>query len=346
MLEDVFEQNVLISPWPVYVGDKFFDGSKVPMANSCGAECIKEAEAKDHHVCGHGLSHISKIIEGTKVVVSGVYISNSSESRKSTKKHKPRRASLSHIYKWMLDVEGKYKAINKISNRIAKNKFDQFHEFAKWANEIHFYSSRLVSKSKNCQDTGFNAANDDLKSLHKISVMLLDSLDTSSIYFNPSSASFGSKRQTDVYSLVHKISLVLSHSKVNKSKIRISINGNVKNKHRVYESFKIIPLSFIQNALKYRRSSDVEVVFEELEEKLIMRVVSYGDHIPEEEVIRLFERGYRASSALRRRLEGSGLGLYVAKIVADAHGFNVAAESSMFDKDKNIAKNTFTVFIC
>ena len=159
--------------------------------------------------------------------------------------------------------------------------------------------------------------------------MLLDSLDTSSIYFNPESASFGHKRPTDIYSMLHKISLVLSHSKSNKARVKIEINGRVQNKHRVYESFKIIPLSLLQNALKYRKANDVELHFNENGNNLTMEVISYGDLILEDELPKLFDRGFRASSALKSKQEGNGLGLYVAQIVAKVHDFDLSVTSEI-----------------
>lgn len=341
MLEELFEKNVLTTPWPIYVGSRFFEGSKITKSEVCNLSCIEKLESGIPRMCGHGLSHISTDIDGVILIVSGVYLSNAQDSKKSNKKYKLKKASIIHIHRWILDVESKNKAINKISDKIARSKFDQFHEFAKWANEINFYSTRLIEKAKINQDVGFNSASEDLKSLYKTSVMLSDSLDTSSIYFNPSSASFGNKRSTDIYSMAHKISLVLSHSRSNKNKVKISIQGRVKNKHRVYESFKIILLSFIQNAVKYRKSKNIEIFFEEEDHYLKMDVVSYGDFIPEDELKKLFDRGYRASSILLQKIEGNGLGLYVAKIVADAHNFELTAKSLLDDQD--FAKNIFTV---
>ncbi len=345
MLEGIFENNILVAPWPVYVGEKFFSGSKVTKLIHCNVKCVQGLEGDRIQNCEHGLSHISKTYKGTRFIVSGVYIYSSPENKKLNKKYKSQKASLVHIQKWMIETEDKFNSITHISTKLAKGRFDQFHEFAKWANEINFYSNRLVEKSKSSKEAGFSAASEDLKSLFKTSVMLLDALDTSSIYFNPSSASFGNKRSTDIYSLVHKISAVLGHSKANKSRVNIPLRGRVEHRHHVYESFKIIPLSFIQNAIKYSKVKNVEIVFQEIEKMLSMSVISYGDLIPENEIPQLFERGFRSVSAKRCGLEGNGLGLYVARIVSDAHKFKLSAKSELDGKYQNLAKNTFTIDI-
>jgi two-component system, OmpR family, phosphate regulon sensor histidine kinase PhoR len=42
----------------------------------------------------------------------------------------------------------------------------------------------------------------------------------------------------------------------------------------------------------------------------------------------LFERFYRASSAVERQIQGTGLGLYIAKAIVDAHGGRISVDGS------------------
>ncbi|WP_445772168.1 ATP-binding protein [Rheinheimera sp.] len=127
---------------------------------------------------------------------------------------------------------------------------------------------------------------------------------------------------------------------------KIRIMGEVRGKHSVYESFKVIPLSLLQNAIKYGRTGDVEIVFDERDSELTFSVVSYGDLIPEHELEKIFSRGYRTEKAKKMAVEGNGLGLYALKVVAEAHGFGIEAKSTPHgDRTRNEAKNIFSVFI-
>ncbi|TWI61814.1 PAS domain S-box-containing protein [Pseudoduganella lurida] len=54
-------------------------------------------------------------------------------------------------------------------------------------------------------------------------------------------------------------------------------------------------------------------------------VYDSGPAIPEDELPRLFDRGFRGSAA--GNVAGSGLGLYMAKAVAEVHGGNVSVEN-------------------
>ncbi|HIF9205886.1 TPA: ATP-binding protein [Photobacterium damselae] len=348
MIESLFEKKIIDHTWPVYVNGKLFEGSKFGSHSLCNEQCRIGENGVDSNVCEHGLTHISRKINGSLVQVSGVFISTNVASKKYKKNalFMQRKVTSDAIKDWFINLDEKSSAIQSLVTKTAKSNFDQFHEFVKWAREIGHYTERVLGKSTVCKASLFENASEDLKSLYKTSVMLLDSLDTTALYFNPESAKFGRKGLTDIYSMVYKIKLVLSHSRVNKRRANVVIKGRVANKHKVYESFKIIPLSLIQNAIKYRRSGDVEVVFNENGNELDMSVISIGDYIPDNEITELFCRGYRTSNARKMSIEGSGLGLYVLKIVTDVHDFRVSVTSEKIQPtNKNLARNTFTVSI-
>lgn len=54
-----------------------------------------------------------------------------------------------------------------------------------------------------------------------------------------------------------------------------------------------------------------------------------GIGIPKEEIDKLFSKFFRAANALKYSTEGSGLGLYIAKNIAEAHGGGVSVESEI-----------------
>lgn len=60
----------------------------------------------------------------------------------------------------------------------------------------------------------------------------------------------------------------------------------------------------------------------------------------------LFIRGFRTKKAREMAVEGSGLGLYVLKIVADAHDFEVIVTSTPIQpRNKGLFLNSFEVNI-
>lgn len=91
---------------------------------------------------------------------------------------------------------------------------------------------------------------------------------------------------------------------------------------------KTILECFVSNAINYTPSGK-EVFLDAKEEKntIIFSVKDNGIGIPEEEQSKIFERFYRASNAKKLKPEGTGLGLYIAKMLAEKIGGNIYFES-------------------
>ena len=82
----------------------------------------------------------------------------------------------------------------------------------------------------------------------------------------------------------------------------------------------------LDNACKYSRpDSDITVSVECVDESVAIRVWNSGASIPSSEQARIFDRFYRGVEA-RRMVAGSGLGLYVARKIAVAHGGSLALD--------------------
>jgi signal transduction histidine kinase len=87
--------------------------------------------------------------------------------------------------------------------------------------------------------------------------------------------------------------------------------------------------NLIGNAIKYSpHGGAVRVTGRALPDEVVVSVSDEGIGIPIEEQSHIFERFYRVDDALSRRTAGSGLGLYLAKAVVDAHGGRIWVEST------------------
>jgi signal transduction histidine kinase len=76
----------------------------------------------------------------------------------------------------------------------------------------------------------------------------------------------------------------------------------------------------LDNASKYSLpGSEITVAMETQGDMIYVRVANSGSSIPAGEQHRIFDRFYRGEDA-RRFTTGSGLGLYVARKIALAHG--------------------------
>lgn len=87
----------------------------------------------------------------------------------------------------------------------------------------------------------------------------------------------------------------------------------------------------VDNACKYAgECGKVQVrVFENREkEKAVLEVENTGEPIPKEEISHIFERFYRTDKSRARKEGGYGLGLAIAKTIAEQHRAKISVESS------------------
>ena len=87
--------------------------------------------------------------------------------------------------------------------------------------------------------------------------------------------------------------------------------------------------NLLTNAFKYSDSgTEVVVTLTQRECEVVCSVMDHGPGIPADELPRLFQRYFRVSTTSGRR-EGLGLGLYIGKMLVEAHGGRIWVESEV-----------------
>jgi signal transduction histidine kinase len=86
--------------------------------------------------------------------------------------------------------------------------------------------------------------------------------------------------------------------------------------------------NLVSNAIKFTpRDGLVTVRLSAHSDLIRLEVSDTGIGIPDQERERLFERFFRAQSALERQIQGTGLGLYISKAIVDAHDGRIGVDS-------------------
>ncbi|MDA1064348.1 MAG: HAMP domain-containing sensor histidine kinase [Proteobacteria bacterium] len=88
--------------------------------------------------------------------------------------------------------------------------------------------------------------------------------------------------------------------------------------------------NLVANALRYSKPGDgpVELSFEKSPGELVFRVRDHGPGMPSDHAARIGEPFYRGDPSRARSSGGTGLGLYLASLVAKAHGGKLALIAS------------------
>lgn len=113
--------------------------------------------------------------------------------------------------------------------------------------------------------------------------------------------------------------------------IKISFKGERKNFPSVKADREKLVLSMqniMDNAVKYSPdNSTVAISLEEEDGFLLVSIKDHGMGIPKSQQNRVFQRFFRAGNAISRETEGTGLGLFIARNVIEAHKGKIWFES-------------------
>jgi signal transduction histidine kinase len=85
--------------------------------------------------------------------------------------------------------------------------------------------------------------------------------------------------------------------------------------------------NFIENSIYYTREGGITVVIDKDKKGVTVLVKDTGTGVPEDQQDHLFEKFFRGPNAQRLRPDGSGLGLFLAKRVIEAHHGEIIFES-------------------
>lgn len=91
--------------------------------------------------------------------------------------------------------------------------------------------------------------------------------------------------------------------------------------------------NLVSNALRYSEPDDgpVRIDVSTTDESWVVRVRDHGPGIPADQVEYIGEPFYRGDPSRTRNTGGSGLGLYIAKLVAEAHGGSLDLDQTVAD---------------
>ncbi len=138
------------------------------------------------------------------------------------------------------------------------------------------------------------------------------------------------KKKTDIIKIIDQV-LLDNQQLVKKEKINIIkckgaprkliINIDADNIRQVFSNL-------INNAIKYSKNRGlVEIGWKSKNGEIIFWVKDKGIGIPNGQQDRVFEKFFRSDNAAKQETDGTGLGLYIAKTIIEAHGGKIWFES-------------------
>jgi PAS domain S-box-containing protein len=134
----------------------------------------------------------------------------------------------------------------------------------------------------------------------------------------------------DLSALVEKVTMHLTPAAVNR-KVYIATHFDsrvhVKGDH---EQLERVVANLVSNAIKYSKADgEVTITLRAFDRTAQLVIADQGIGISSADQARIFERFFRASSAVSAGIPGTGLGLSIARDVARAHKGDLILESSL-----------------
>jgi signal transduction histidine kinase len=92
---------------------------------------------------------------------------------------------------------------------------------------------------------------------------------------------------------------------------------------------RLLLTNIVNNAIRHGRNAPITVSVSFVNNEAILEIEDQGEGIAEEHLEHLSEPFYRADSARQRHTGGFGLGLYLCKLIAEAHGGQLTIQSEL-----------------
>lgn len=346
-LSSALKTGAIACPWPTAIGEAAIPGHRMNISSYCTKKCGTQPQCHSgdapagENLCKYDLGFFRLALEGERVTVFGIRGEKSKNSGNPAVKDalRGRTVTQAEISQWACALKN---LINQISEEFKARQLemlDPLHDPIRLAKQIQQVAGQVVlstARTSNLDDA-IEKSSPELKSLVKAADLLNDSFDLLTIYFNPEAASYSKSYYLSLHGLLRKLVSIFSISDPldpGHDSPRIYLTGSFHRSVPLRESFKLVPFALITNAIKYCTEGSIRVIITEFNASVEVAVESIGPLIEPDELPNIFEKSFRGRWA-RKHSSGSGVGLYLANIVAKANGFTIKARSTPKGRENN-----------
>lgn len=337
-IDDLLKSGAVRVPWPTRLPDGVELDGQIGINEICRKKCQTRQCAVDHSTllgtrCHMGLTVFEGRVAEARLQVFGVV---GPQHRDTLPKHadfkracKGRSVTAQDFSAWLSALKTLVETVKEAQERRLAEALEPLHDAMRLARDVEQLAEQEVFEANPNASDPFAAASANRRALVKTASLLVDTFDLLEIYLNPKAAAFGQPRRAEIYKLLDKLAKIASLARRQERRPAVKLIGSTRREFDVYESFKLIPLTLIDNAQKYsRKGADVFVHVDEMPQGLRVSVISEGALLSADEQAKIFNRGFRGQAAITMHPSGMGLGLYVAQTVAHAHGSAVSVASA------------------
>lgn len=331
----------IFCPYPAVSADgSLVDGMHMLQSRYCRETC-KDHECSsyavsaanksiDYFTCPHGFSVATVRVGTAEIRINGVVETVSSTASPEFKRtHRDdRKLKAPELREWVSRAADAYELYETALRGQATAAVASLHEVkSQIGNILNTAESWIQEQVGATFDEQVDRAPAHLRTIHHACKIILLLLRYTDILANPDSITFGGKSPRSIHGMAYSFQRIF-RARALKRGMDIKLSGRSFGKAMTHESFSIIPLVLIDNAIKHSISgSDIIIRCNDtLSSTIVFEIESDGHVIPEPHRALVFRMGVRSNNTTAH---GSGLGLYIAQQIAQAHGIEIRYSASV-----------------
>ena len=152
-------------------------------------------------------------------------------------------------------------------------------------------------------------------------VLLASRLDSGELRFSP--------QKTELSELTRNILERYYKEEIKKGELKFDLSPGLYSSVDGF-AFPSVVTNLVDNAIKYTGANKtIHVSLHSNDNHNILKIADNGSGIPDHEKERIFKRFYRSGDEATRRTKGTGLGLYIARYIADQHKGSITVKNNI-----------------
>ena len=209
---------------------------------------------------------------------------------------------------------------------------DILHDVRKYNQQLKIKNEKIFRASQ--EKKSLAKFNDLSKGISVLSWYLTLRLNNYDFVYNEELMKADVPSSYNLYGIIYKVKHCIKE-KADEKSIDIIMEANRQCRDiEAYDCIELLPFLLVDNAIKYSPNNEIiNINIEEKAKQQYVQIKSLGPAVSDNELLQLFNQGYRGEGAKQVTTDGMGIGLYTAKCICDLNGIQISINSS-----KNVKK--------
>ena len=314
----------------VYKGE-LFDGRHYSQLGFCRRCDTRDCTgftglAFRHYLCSKGFSCFPMRLGSEQIVANGLIAveQNRSFVGERRKQYKKNAVSEIDVRQCATNLVEHHSVIELMMNQAVRDSVAYLHDIRTSVGVVLSCTEQVVDQARGTTfEEKLTNVDQQTFSLFQAVNLLEQQLELADIIANPQAITYGQKHVSSIYGFFHKMVKIFNPRAAERN-LRIEMRGHSNCEVQAYNSFQFIPLILLDNAVKYSfTGKTITVTIQDTAPNVRITISSFGQVVPDSERDTIFEKYYRTEAARQQTSRGMGLGLFLAKLIGDAHGFTI-----------------------